>query len=103
MPEIAMHAVESSNLAAIGYDEQDQILEVHFRNGARWRYAEVPLDVYRQMQEARRPGQAFHALVRNGGFRAWRVEDGERKPDGPAPDQDADPSAKDVGIAPDRE
>ena len=36
-------AVESSNLASIGYDEASMVLEVEFKHGGIYQYFDVPL------------------------------------------------------------
>lgn len=38
--------VSSSNIASIGYDASDMILEVEFLNGAIYQYYDVPQSVY---------------------------------------------------------
>lgn len=37
-----MRNVSSSNIKAIGYDPDHQVLEIEFRNGGRYRYHGVP-------------------------------------------------------------
>ena len=38
--------VESSNLSSIGYDSEDQILEVEFKHGGIYQYFEVPENIF---------------------------------------------------------
>ena len=44
-------SVVSSNIEAIGYDERSRTLEVCFKNGRVYQYFDVPLDVYRDLNE----------------------------------------------------
>jgi len=37
-------AVESSNLASVGYDVENEILEVEFKHGRVYQYFDVPKD-----------------------------------------------------------
>jgi hypothetical protein len=38
-------AVESSNLASVGYDEHEEILEIEFQHGGVYQYFDVPKKV----------------------------------------------------------
>ena len=62
MPE--MIPVESSNLAAVGYDEQLLELHVQFKNGAVWVYRAVPADVYQNMTTAPSKGRYFAQQIK---------------------------------------
>ena len=42
-------AVDSSMLAAVGYDHASQELEAVFVDGAVWRYCDVPEKVYQEL------------------------------------------------------
>ena len=66
-------AVESSNLAEIGYDEDEHILEVKFKKGVVYRYYEVPATTYEEMLEADSVGKVFQQLVKAGGYRYERL------------------------------
>jgi len=44
--------VQSSNLAAIGYDIATEILEVEFLNGSIYEYKNVPQVVYNELMSA---------------------------------------------------
>ncbi|GHU90225.1 KTSC domain-containing protein [Bacteroidia bacterium] len=58
-------AVESSNLASIGYDIQNEILEVEFNHGGIYQYFDVPQDVYDELMNADSHGKYFSANIRN--------------------------------------
>jgi len=57
--------VESSNLASIGYDVENEILEVEFKHGGVYQYFEVPENVYRELMNADSHGKYFAANIRN--------------------------------------
>lgn len=57
--EIPRTPVESSNLAAIGYDAATRTLAIEFRNGGVYNYANVPPIVWEGMQKAESKGQFF--------------------------------------------
>jgi hypothetical protein len=44
--------VDSSMISAVGYDEQQQVLEVVFKPTGVYRYRDVPKEVYQQLLEA---------------------------------------------------
>lgn len=59
-----MSPVTSSNLKAVGYDPASQALEVHFKNGTRFRYAKVPPEAHAELMAAESPGGHFHRHIR---------------------------------------
>ena len=67
-------SVESSNLSAIGYDDESQVLEVEFRRGAVYRYFEVERVAYENLLKAESVGKAFNAIIKGGGYSYRRVE-----------------------------
>lgn len=58
-------SVQSSNLASVGYDAENEILEVEFNHGGIYQYFDVPLDVYEELMEASSHGVYFSANIRN--------------------------------------
>ena len=58
-------SVQSSNLASIGYDARNQILEVEFNHGGVYQYSGVPQDVYEELMNASSHGVYFSAHIRN--------------------------------------
>jgi hypothetical protein len=55
-----MMAVQSSNLAAVGYDEQTMTLSVQFKSSPRiYRYAKVPEDEYAALVNSDSIGRYF--------------------------------------------
>ena len=57
--------VESSALAAIGYSKKLRALEIEFRNGAVYRYLEVPLDVYEALRNAGSKARYYDENIRH--------------------------------------
>lgn len=62
-----MHSlpVESTTLAAVGYDPALRRLEIRFRSGERYLYLQVPSHIYQQLLQAESKGQGFNRLIRN--------------------------------------
>lgn len=57
-------AVESSNLASVGYDPTSQTLEVEFNTGKVYQYANVPASVHQALMAADSHGRYFNANIR---------------------------------------
>lgn len=45
-------SVSSSNLASVGYDAENEILEIEFNHGGVYQYYDVPESVYRGLMSA---------------------------------------------------
>lgn len=58
-------SVRSSNLASIGYDEENNILEIEFNHGGIYQFSNVPFDVYEELMNASSHGTYFSANIRN--------------------------------------
>ena len=71
--EIKRQPVESTVLAAVGYDAERRLLEIEFHSGAIYRYLEVPEEIHRRLLAAESKGQFFGANIRNK-FRSERVK-----------------------------
>lgn len=65
--------VSSSNIASIGYDASDMILEVEFLNGAIYQYYDVPQRVYDGLMSASSHGSYLDAYVKKGGYRYSKI------------------------------
>jgi hypothetical protein len=57
--------VESSNLASVGYDAANEILEVEFNHGGVYQYFDVPESEYISLMSASSHGSYFSANIRN--------------------------------------
>ena len=62
--DIKTNAVESSNIARIGYHEASETLRIEFINGSVWDYRDVPPEVYEKLMAAESKGKAFNKIVR---------------------------------------
>lgn len=62
----------SSNIAAIRYDNVQQLLEVEFLNGARYQYYEVPPQIAQSFDQAGSKGEFLAASIK-GHYRYSRV------------------------------
>jgi hypothetical protein len=58
-------SVESSNLASVGYDAGNEILEVEFNHGGVYQYFDVPENVHQELMDASSHGVYFSANIRN--------------------------------------
>jgi hypothetical protein len=56
---IKMIPVESSNIAAIGYDAASRQLVVDFKSGGRWAYAGLSAESFGEMRRAESVGSFF--------------------------------------------
>ena len=56
--------VDSSNLKSIGYDPNEQILEVEFKGNVVWQYRNVPLNVWLELESAPSKGKYFQSQIR---------------------------------------
>lgn len=65
--------VESTSLAAVGYDPANLVLEVQFKNGGVYRYFNVPYVVVEQLMSAGSIGRYFATQVKPR-FRGRRVD-----------------------------
>ena len=58
-------AVQSSNVAEVGYDPNTMTLEVAFHSGGVYQYFDVPEIVFQEMLRADSVGKFLHAQVKN--------------------------------------
>lgn len=56
--------VTSSNIESIGYDPQQRILEVEFKDGSVYQYDRVPATVYRDLMAAESHGTYLANYIR---------------------------------------
>ena len=66
-------AVESSNLASVGYDAETQTLEVEFKHGGVYQYYNVLISVYDGLMNASSHGQYFDRNIKKAGYRYAKV------------------------------
>jgi hypothetical protein len=57
--------VDSSNLASVGYDEANEILEIEFNHGGVYQYFDVPKEEYDALMNADSLGSYFFHNIRD--------------------------------------
>lgn len=60
-----MIPVQSSNLAAIGYDPTARVMHVSFRGGGTYHHTDVPPEAYRKFMASPSKGRHYHEHVRD--------------------------------------
>lgn len=59
------HHVQSSALESIGYDPENKILELEFRDsGGVWQYFKLPISVYKKFIKAESLGNYFVTRIK---------------------------------------
>lgn len=59
------HNVNSSDLSSIGYNKDNQVLEIEFINGSIYRYFQVPLDMFTSLLNAGSHGKFFNQNIKD--------------------------------------
>jgi hypothetical protein len=67
-----MIPVTSSNVEAIGYDENSQTLQVEFKNGSNYQYFDVPERIFNELRGAGSIGAYLSTNIK-GSYRFSRV------------------------------
>jgi len=65
--------VDSSNLKSVGYDEENEILEIEFLHGGIYQYYDVPKSVYDGLMNADSHGKYFDQYVKKAGYRYRKI------------------------------
>lgn len=65
--------VVSSNLKSVGYDEENEILEIEFLHGGVYKYFNVTLSVYDGLMTANSHGKYFDRNVKKAGYRYRKI------------------------------
>ncbi|TDL96913.1 KTSC domain-containing protein [Stutzerimonas stutzeri ATCC 17588 = LMG 11199] len=66
--------VNSSSLRSLGYDPEQQVLEVEFGSGALYRYEAVPPEAVQALLDADSLGRHFNQVFKPQHYRYRRVE-----------------------------
>ncbi len=64
-----LEKVNSSDIAAIGYDPEHQTLAIEFHATGRYHYFSVPPEIYDQLRQTPTHGKFFHRNIK--GKYAW--------------------------------
>ncbi len=67
-------ALQSSSLRSLGYDPEQQILEVEFSSGALYRYEAVPPELVQALLEADSLGRHFNQVFKPQHYRYRRID-----------------------------
>ena len=57
-------AVQSRDIAIVGYEAENLMLEVAFRDGGVYRYQNVPQEIYRRFMDAPSMGTFFSEKIK---------------------------------------
>ena len=77
--------VESSVIAAVGYDAEARALDIEFRSGTARRYLDVPPEIHRALLGAASKGRFYNANIRHR-FKSEKLAPaGKDAPPGDAP------------------
>lgn len=60
---VVWHDADSSMISAFGYDEAEEILEVAFHSTGVYRYFDVPLHVFEELQDASSKGRYMRSNI----------------------------------------
>lgn len=66
-------SVNSSNLASVGYDQANEILEIEFNNGGIYQYFDVPPSVHTGLMNASSHGTYFDRNIKKAGYRFRKI------------------------------
>ncbi len=67
-----MIQVDSSNIAAIGYDNDSETLQIEFNNGTTYQYFDIPEQVFERLRDADSVGGYLAAQIK-GNYRYSKV------------------------------
>jgi len=65
--------VSSTNIASIGYDAVNQVLEIEFNTGDVYQYLDVPECLYDGLMSADSHGKYLNEYIKKGGYRYYKV------------------------------
>ena len=57
--------IKSSNIDSIGYDENKKVLEIEFKSGGVYQYANVSKEIFAALMSASSHGGFFHAKIKD--------------------------------------
>ena len=60
-----MIKVNSTNLSAVGYDSETNLLTIEFNDGGLYEYYNVPQNIYNELMSAPSKGKFFHRFIRD--------------------------------------
>lgn len=63
--EIVSEPVQSSNIAAIGYNAEHSIIHIEFRSGGVYRYLDCSQELFNEFEAAESLGKFFHQKIKD--------------------------------------
>lgn len=66
-------SVSSSDVLSVGYEEENQILEVEFVKGGIYQYHGVSIDIYEGLMNAGSKGTYLHQNIKKSGYSYTKV------------------------------
>jgi len=63
-PHMNRTPVSSSNLSSVGYDQDDETLEIEFNSGGVYQYYDVPPRIHEGLMNASSHGSYFHSHIK---------------------------------------
>lgn len=87
---MSMQNVKSSNIAAIGYREAEQLCVVRFKSKVAWRFKGVPKQLFEQFLTAKSLGSFFAAKIKNA-FKGEKMTEEEYQAELARPDGNQEP------------
>lgn len=63
--QLEMIPIVSSHISAIGYCDSSSVLQVDFSNGSRYRYFNVPTQIFTAFLTARSKGRYFNTFIKS--------------------------------------
>lgn len=57
--------VRSSQIRSVGYDVNDEILDIEFNNGSIYRYYDVPQRIHTELMNSHSVGAFFNKLIKS--------------------------------------
>lgn len=73
-PRFPLQAVESTNVAAIGYDAATERFGVQFKSGLTYHYEGVNAKIAESITSAKSIGSAVHSVLVKSGFKYTRLK-----------------------------
>ena len=73
--KVRMSTVDSSAIDQIGYNDENKLLKIQFKNGDVYQYYDVPRGVYEEFKDSQSKGHYFQNGIRNSGYKYEKISD----------------------------
>ncbi|MEG3859924.1 KTSC domain-containing protein [Microcoleus sp. herbarium12] len=71
---IAMMPVDSAMASAIGYNQEERVLQIEFSSGSVYQYSDVEPEIWESLQDADSTGRFFNSEIK-GAYSSRRLDD----------------------------